>query len=49
MVSGSTSDLRGLNMDKVEKLLIRHGGYSKKILDKLERWDKIAYLRKLAN
>lgn len=36
-------------MDKVEGLLIKSGLYTKKILDKLERWDKIDYLRKLAN
>ena len=30
-------------------MLIKHGGYSEKVLDKLERWDRIDQLRELAN
>ena len=41
LVSGSSSDLRGLSMKFVNKMLIKHGGYSEKVLDKLERWDRI--------
>lgn len=49
LVSGSPSDLRGLSMDIVHRLLIKHGRRSEEVLAKLERWDKIDLLRKYAN
>ena len=49
MVSGSSSDLRGLSMETVHRLLRNHGNFSEEVLSKLERWDKIDFLRKFAN
>lgn len=46
---GSKSDLRGLNMEKVHELLKKYGNFSEEVLQKLERWDKIDFLRLLAN
>ena len=47
-VTGTTADLRSLNMDYVHKELRKHG-YKEDILNKLERWDKIELLKKIAN
>jgi len=49
IVSGTRADLRGLNMEKVHKYLIKLGKKSEEVLGKLERWDKIDALRDLAN
>ena len=46
---GSKADLWGLNMDRVHYLLRKFGNYSEQVLEKLERWDKIDFLRVLAN
>lgn len=46
---GSKADLRGLNMERVHYLLKKYGNYSEEVLSKLERWDKIDFLRILAN
>ena len=48
IVSGTKSDLRGLAMPFVHKKLKEYG-YSEEVLSNLERWDKIEYLRDIAN
>lgn len=36
-------------MEIVHRLLRKHGNFSEEVLSKLERWDKIDFLRKYAN
>ncbi len=36
-------------MERVHELLKKYGNYSEEVLQKLERWDKIDFLRDLAN
>lgn len=48
IVTGSESDLRRLSMKFVHNKL-KEKGYKEEVLNKLERWNKIELLRKIAN
>lgn len=48
IVTGTESDLRGLTMNYVHRIL-KENNYSEEMLSKLERWDKIELLREIAN